>query len=174
MTHQNLGKIERGKVPLGEAHLGKLAAILRIEPADLYRDPEDGASAPVAPMVKVVGYVGAGDAAHYYDASQGPIDLVPAPSRYTPTTVAAEVRGVSIGRKFDGWLVFWDEVRSPVTPDILHELCVIGLLDGRILVKWLEPSKSPGVYHLISETEPPMLDQEVEWAAKVTEMRPRR
>jgi transcriptional regulator with XRE-family HTH domain len=40
MTHQNLGKIERGKVPYNQVLLELLAAELRCEPVDLIiRDP---------------------------------------------------------------------------------------------------------------------------------------
>jgi hypothetical protein len=132
-----------------------------------------GATESGVAQVKVVGWVGAGDAAHYYDSAQGPFDTVPAPAYATPQTVAAEVRGQSLGRRFDGWLVLYDEVRSPVTTDLLGQLCVVGLLDGRVLVKWLKAAKTPGLFHLKSETEPTMKDQEVIWAAKVTGMQPR-
>lgn len=41
MTHQNLGKIERGIVPYNQVLLELLAEELRCEPADLIvRDPE--------------------------------------------------------------------------------------------------------------------------------------
>ena len=69
--------------------------------------------------------------------------------------------------------MLYDEVRSPVTPDMLGQLCVVGLLDGRVLVKWLKAAKTPGLFHLKSETESTMKDQEVVWAAKVTGMQPR-
>ena len=40
MTHQNLGKIERGKVPYNQVLLELIAEELRCEPADLImRDP---------------------------------------------------------------------------------------------------------------------------------------
>lgn len=126
-----------------------------------------------AAQVKVVGWVGAGDAAHFYDSAQGPFDHVPAPAFATPATVAARVNGPSIGRHFDGWLVFYDEVRDPVTPDQLGQLCVVGLPDGRTLVKWLKASRVPGLFDLLSETEDAMKDQDILWAAKVTGMQPR-
>ena len=125
-----------------------------------------------ARQVPLVGYVGAGDAAHYYDMGQGPFGYVDAPEGSGPHTVAGEVKGGSIGRFFDGWLIFWDDVHSPVTPDQHGELCVIGLPDGRVLVKWLQAARD-GRFHLLSQSEDPMFDQEVAWAAKVTNMRPR-
>lgn len=122
--------------------------------------------------VPVVGYVGAGAAAHLYAEEE--IDRVPAPKEATRTTVGRRVRGQSIGRHYESWIIFTDEGdRAPPTPDLHGELCVVGLPDERILVKWLMPSREKGIYHLESETEPTMNDQEVLWAAKVTSMRPR-
>lgn len=123
--------------------------------------------------VPLVGYVGAGDAAHYYESGQGDLDRVDAPENANDNTVAAKIQGTSVGPLFDGWLVFWDEVRTPLTPDMLGELCVVGLLDGRILVKQVRQAALPDRFHLISNNEGPMLDMEIAWAAKVTEMRPR-
>lgn len=140
---------------------------------DLYEDvvekPElvDGREA----TVPLVGYVGAGAAAHFYDA----VDLghVAAPEGATDDTVAMEIRGESLGALFEHWLVFYDEVRSPITPDMIGRLCVVGLIDERILVKKIQRSKTPGLYHLLSNTEGPILDAEVVWAARVKNMVPR-
>jgi transcriptional regulator with XRE-family HTH domain len=123
--------------------------------------------------VPLVGYVGAGAAAHFYAAGDGNLGEVPAPEDATPETVAVEIRGESLGSLFDQWLVFYDEVRSPVTHDMIGRLCVVGLPYDRVLIKQIRPSKSPGLYHLLSNTEPPILDVEIVWAAKVKSMVPR-
>lgn len=123
--------------------------------------------------VPLVGFVGAGAEAHYYADGQGPFDQAPAPDDSTRRTVAVEVKGTSLGPLFDGWLIYYDDVRSPVTPDLIGRLCVVGLPDGRILVKRLRPAKTPGLFHLESNIEPTMLDQEVAWAARVKSMSPR-
>lgn len=126
-----------------------------------------------AATVPVVGYVQAGAQAVLYEAGQGPFDYVPAPEGSTDKTVAVEIRGQSLGEFFEEWLVFYDDVRSPVTPDLNNKLCVVGLPDGRILVKKLKQSRSQGLYHLMSQTEGTMTDQEVAWAAQVKSMTPR-
>lgn len=123
-------------------------------------------------LVKVVGYVGAGDAAHFYDQAQGPFDMVQAPPNATELTVASIIRGASIGRNFDGWIAYYDETREPVREDHIGRLCVVGLPDGRVLVKWVYASRTPGFYHLHSETEPPINDQEVTWASRVDALMP--
>jgi hypothetical protein len=134
---------------------------------------------PAAPAPKplrtapVVGFVAAGSVAHLYAEAQGPLDHVTAPEDATDNTVAVEIRGDSLGAFFREWLVFYDDVRSPVTPDLHGKLCVVGLKDKRVLIKKLQPSRSPELFHLLSQTEEPLLDQAVAWAAAVTTMRPR-
>ena len=123
--------------------------------------------------VPLVGYVGAGAEAHFYGTADDPDETVPAPDGATPSTVAVEIRGESLGAVFDRWLVFYDDRREPVTQDLMGRLCIIGLADDRVLVKKLRPSRTNGLYHLLSNTEEPILDAAVEWAARVKIMVPR-
>lgn len=121
--------------------------------------------------VPLVGYVSAGDGeAHFMPA--GSLGEVPAPDWASETTVAVEIRGESLGALFDKWLVFYDEVRRPVTSDLIGKLCVVGLDDGSVRIKKLQRSRSEGLFHLLSQTEPPILDVIVEWAARVKSMMP--
>lgn len=134
-------------------------------------EPDD---APDRPFVRLVGYVGAGAATHFYAVSQGDMDQVEAPDSATPETVAVEVRGDSLGALFDRWLVFYDDVRSPVTPDLIGKLCVVGLADDRVLVKKLRNGRKKGLYQLVSATQDDTIeDVAVDWAAKVNLMTPR-
>ncbi len=168
MSHQNLGRIERGLVPLQDEWVIAIARALEVEPADLFRDP-----ASAGPRtVPLVGYVGAGAEAHFY-ASTDPLDDVPAPEGATEHTRAAQIRGDSLGPLLDDWLIYYDDVRAPVTPDLIGKLCIVGLPDDKVLVKKLQPSREAGLYHLISNTEAPILDQAILWAALVTQMSPR-
>jgi hypothetical protein len=121
--------------------------------------------------VNLVGYVGAGAETHFF--SDGPLDEVPAPAGSTDSTVAVEIRGDSLGTFFDRWLVFYDDVHRPVTTELINKLCVVGLEDGRILIKKIARSKARGLFHLLSQTEEPILDVQIEWAAKVKIMVPR-
>jgi DNA-binding XRE family transcriptional regulator len=122
--------------------------------------------------VNLVGYVSAGATTHFF-ANDEPLDEVTAPAGSTESTVAVEIRGDSLGSFFDRWLVFYDDVRRPVTTDLVNKLCVVGLDDGRILIKKIQRSKAKGYFHLISQTEEPILDVAIEWAAKVKNMVPR-
>lgn len=164
-----LSELERGLRPMPPGK--KLAEI-----ADALLVPLEalvGAEGARPATVPVVGYVKAGAEAVLYAEGQGPFDYVPAPEGATEKTVAVEIRGESLGEFFDEWLVFYDDVHSPITPDQLGQLCVVGLPDGRVLVKKIRPAREPGLYHLLSQTEGPILDQEVAWAARVKHMSPR-
>lgn len=123
--------------------------------------------------VPLVGYVGAGAEAHFYANGDGELDRVPAGEGWTPSTVAVEVHGESLGALFDRWIIHYDDVRSPVTPDLIGKVCVVGLEDDRVLVKQIKLSRVPGLYHLLSNTEGPILDVAIAWAAKVKNMVPR-
>lgn len=124
--------------------------------------------------VPLVGTVGAGAAAEF-DPLPGD-DEVPAPPEPTDQTVAVEIRGTSLGPAFDRWLIYYDDIRRSVSESMFKQLCVVGLTDGRTLVKIVQPSKTKGLFHLISNTSetPPILDVQIEWAARVIHMAPRR
>jgi DNA-binding XRE family transcriptional regulator len=123
--------------------------------------------------VAIVGFVGAGSIATLFSEGQGLFDEVEAPSNATENTVGLGIRGTSLGPAFDEGIVFYDDVHSPVTEEQHGRLCVVGLLDGRVLVKILR-SAGDGTYHLFSNTvEEPMLNEEVAWAARVKDVRPR-
>lgn len=127
---------------------------------------------PTPKTVRLKGYVGASGEAHFYRLSDEDLEEVPAPDGATDSTVAVEVRGKSLGPALESWLVYYDDVRSPVTPDMLNQLCVVGLADDRLLVKRLE--RKGGEIVLVSNNgEPDIRGAKIEWAAKVTNMRPR-
>lgn len=123
--------------------------------------------------VPLVGYVGAGAEAHFYAMGDEGLGEVDAPPGSNEKTRAAEIRGESLGPLFENWLVFYDDVRTPVTPDLVGRLCIVGLPNDKVLVKKLQRSRTAGLYHLLSNNEAPMLDQEVMWAARVKTMTPR-
>lgn len=164
-----ISALEAGKRPIPPGRtLETLASALNVTPADLI-----GRASVRPATVPVVGYVQAGAEAVLFAEGQGPFDEVEAPVSATSKTVALRSRGESLGPLLSEWLVYYDDVRSPITPDMFGEVCVLGLPDGRVVVKQLKPSGTPGRYHLISQNEGPMLDQEVEWGAIVTAMTPR-
>ena len=124
-------------------------------------------------QIPVVGYVGAGAMTHLFEAGQGPFDYIDAPPGSTDKTVAVEIRGESLGSFFDRWLVLYDDVRDPPTRDLLNRMCVIGLHDGRVLIKKLVKGSAPGTFTLLSQFESPIFDVHIAWAARVKNMVPR-
>lgn len=154
--------------------LSKLAPVLRtttgwlldgVGPEEVEEDGE--------PTVPLLGKVGAGNAAHFYATADETDERVPAPRDATPQTRAARISGPSLGSHMEGWLVYFDGKRDGVPAQWHGQLCVVGLVDDRVLVKWVRPGSGPGFYHLESTAEPTMFDEEVVWSALVKEMRPR-
>lgn len=122
--------------------------------------------------IPVVGYVGAGGAI-LYEEGQGPFGEAPMPpGGARQETVAVVVRGDSMaGQLEDGWTVYYDDRRDPPTDDLLGKLCVLGLQDGRVLIKRLVRGRDRGHFDLYSAAGGVLLDQLVTWAARVTWIR---
>lgn len=118
--------------------------------------------------VPVVGFAGAGGEIDY-SAGQGPFGEAIMPPGGSSATVAVLVRGDSMAPLlYDGWTVYYDNRQEPPTPALYGKLCVVGLVDGRVLVRRLYPGRKPSCYDLHPANAPVMLDQAVEWAAKIT------
>lgn len=164
VPHQTVEKLEVGKRKLTREWAERLAPALRCNPKDLLF--------PVGFVVSVVGYAGAGSDQVFFSEGQGPFGEVAAPEDATDKTVAVEVRGTSLGELLDGALIFYDDVRDPPTRDLIGSLCIVGLPDGRVMVKKLRAGQIKGRFTLTS-LEPPIYDVEIEWAARVKSMRPR-
>lgn len=166
-TNQQIGRLEAGERKLTVDWINRLAPALGVQPYELLITPV---------QVHVVGYVGAGSEAILYGYGQGLAEddgTVPMPPGGTPQTVAVEVRGDSLGNIFNRWLVYYDDVRDPPTPELLNHLCVVGLTDGRVLVKKLMKGSMPGRHNLFSQIEGVIEDVEVAWAAKVLALTPK-
>jgi transcriptional regulator with XRE-family HTH domain len=158
-------KLERGERKLTERTIALAARAFGVSEADVIADRAN---------VPLVGFVGAGAEAHIYAQGQGPFGEVHAVEGSNDRTVAVEIRGDSLGSLFDRALVYYDDVRRPVTDDLIGKLCVVGLGDGRILIKKIARSKSgPHLYHLAGQYGDPILDTPIEWAARVKSMVPR-
>lgn len=164
----------------GRLHLPKIVAALSAgEPpvADHIESsailPEDEESPDK--WTEIVGYVGAGARAYHYAVGHGALERVPRPEGANDKTVAVQIMGDSLGELFDRWLVFYDEVRRPITQDLIGKLCVVGLPDDRVLIKKVRRSKKgPGAaFDLLSNNEPPIEGVDIAWAAKVLRMAPR-
>jgi transcriptional regulator with XRE-family HTH domain len=157
-------KLERGERKMTENYIRQAARAFKVPTDRVLSSPE---------TVPLVGFVGAGAEATLYSEAQGPFGEVPAIEGATEETVAVEIRGGSLGALFDRWLCYYEDRRDPPTRDMMKKLCVVGLEDGRVLVKQLLPSRIDGYFDLLSNNEPPIYEVAVAWAAIVIGIRPR-
>lgn len=126
-------------------------------------------------IAKIVGKVGASSEFNYYAESSGDIGLARMPDTGSDDTVAAEVDGDSLGPAYNGWVVYYNDVRTPPTSDLYGELCVVGLATGQVLVKVLRRAAALGKFDLHPAAMGSVLqDQDVDWAARVIAQVPRR
>lgn len=123
--------------------------------------------------IRVVGYVGASGAEHRYEVEEIDLDQVSPPLGATANTVAVEIRGESLGPAIDRWLAFYDDVRAPITPDLIGHLCVVGLDDGRVLIKKIMRGRQPGTFDLVPTIGETIRSVRISWAARVKSIAPR-
>ena len=167
MSRSGFIKLEYGERKLSDAHIAKAMEVFGASEREVLNGPE------VKRMAQVVGLVSAGSDMVSFADGQGPFGEVEAPANATPSTVAVEVRGDSLGSFFDGAVIFYDDRRDPVTADQIGAFCVVGLADGRVVAKKIMAGQLPGRYNLIANVGPPIYDAKVVWAAKVIDIRPR-
>lgn len=131
------------------------------------------------PGLTLAGYVGADarpDAVAFLDGQGELAHDLPLPPNVKERTMALLVQGDSMRSVAkDGWYVCYDDddVRSPPTDDLIGELCICWLADGRGLLKELARGSAPGRFHLESMNAPPLYDQAVVKAALVTAIIPK-
>jgi transcriptional regulator with XRE-family HTH domain len=166
-TRNQYVKLERGDRRLTDKWIDRAANAYGIDSGEIVRDNK-------RVLVPIAGYVSAGSETTLFAEGQGPLGEIVGPENSSDRTVAVEIRGESLGPFFTGWLVFFDDVRSPVTDDIIGKLCVVGLEDGRILIKRLIRARgSHRLFHLYGQFGDPILDVAVKWAALVKNVMPR-
>ena len=160
-------KLERGERKLTERTIALAARAFGVDPRDILGGSSD---------VPIVGIVGADTSgAITYVGTDGELGRAPMPPSGNDQTVAVEVRGASMrGVAEDNWLIYYDDVRSPLTEDMIGELCVLWLADGQVLIKTPFYSRIPGRFDLESTNAPTLREQEVVSAAFVTFLAPRR
>jgi transcriptional regulator with XRE-family HTH domain len=167
-----INNLLKGRRRLRTDEIPKVAHYLEISPPRLFTGDDVTHVTNGTPAIPVIGYVGAGGFAYRYAVGQGDLDKIE-PEQTMPQTVAVEIRGDSLGRSFDRWLVFYDDGAHPATENLIGKLCVVGLPDDRMLIKTIRRGSRAGLFTLESNTEPAIKDTPIEWAAQVKAMRPR-
>lgn len=131
-----------------------------------------GHEAPTEIQVPLKGYIGAGEAVEAIsDLDDG--ETVAAPRDARPGTVAAKVRGNSMFPTLrDGWTLYWSKLLP--AHEMINDLCVVHLEDGRILVKVLRAGSLPDLWTLqsVNPSVADMSDQVVRWVSPIDWIKP--
>jgi hypothetical protein len=168
-SRSNVFKYENHMDRLDQGWAKKFATFFKIDPAMLmYGDK--------APMVPVVGYVGAGATVELVDPypKGGGLKEVACPRGLNPgKTIAVIVRGDSQAPMItDGWLIFYSRDPEPDAMSVLGKLCIVKQVNGTVMLKRVRRGPSNGRYNLESANAPMIEDVALEWAAPVKAMLP--
>jgi len=165
---------ENGNAPFSYRKAKDYAAALGVRPEWLY-----DAAGPMRPslepgFVPIVGMVGANpDGVVLFALGQEPTDLAPIPPGGTEKAAALRVAGHSMrGVADDGALIYFEDQRTPPTPDMLGHVVVVETDTDEVLVKRLLRGSRPGVYDLESVAGPTRHDARLRWAAHITAIIP--
>lgn len=165
---------ENGNAPFSYRKAKDYAAAFGVRPEWLYdaagpmRSGSDGGFAPI------IGRVGANpEGAVLFATGQEAGDLAPIPPGGSDNAVALRVVGHSMrGVADDGALIYFEDQRTPPTPDMLGQVVVVEIDTDEVLVKRLLRGSRPGLYDLESLAGPTRRDARLRWAAHITAIIP--
>lgn len=133
----------------------------------------DAISAPARRTTRIVGRAGAAtDGRVQYAEGHEGLGVVEIPPGASEESVAIEIEGYSQGWIADGALIFYTEVHSGPTDDMLGQIVIIGTDDNEVLLKRLLRGSKPGLFDLESVNGPMLRDKRVVWAAHVDSLVP--
>jgi phage repressor protein C with HTH and peptisase S24 domain len=165
---------ENGNAPFSYRKAKDYAAALGVRPEWLY-----DAAGPMRPSVEpgfvpIVGMVGANpDGVVLFALGQEPTDLAPIPPGGTEKAAALRVAGHSMrGVADDGALIYFEDQRTPPTPDMLGHVVVVETDGDEVLVKRLLRGSRANHYDLESVAGPTRHDARLRWAAHITAIIP--
>jgi DNA-binding XRE family transcriptional regulator len=154
-------------------HVQRLAAVLDRDLETLLADLGLNRLEEPAPAltVPIIGGLSQGTMVQFYpkDRSRDGLSM---PRWGNPLLVALDIANDSLGSAFRGWVAYYSDDHKAPTKDLYGQLCVLGMADGKILVKVVEAGRKPGHYDLHSPTERVQQDQRVVWAARILGMAP--
>ncbi|MGH6965605.1 MAG: LexA family transcriptional regulator [Phenylobacterium sp.] len=165
---------ENGNAPFSYRKAKDYAAALGVRPEWLY-----DASGPMRPtaepgFVRIIGNVGANpEGLVLYATGDEASDLAPIPPGGTEMAVALRVVGHSMhGVADDGALIYFEDQRTPPTPDMLGHIVVVEIDTDEVLVKRLLRGSRAGRFDLESVAGPTRHDARIRWAAHITAIIP--
>jgi phage repressor protein C with HTH and peptisase S24 domain len=121
-------------------------------------------------LVKLAGYVGAGQEVYQFDDDGA--GFVEAPPSAEDGTEAVEVRGESMLPLYeDGTILYYSRQLPP--ENMVGRRAVVKLADDRILVKAVRRGAEKGLFTLVSLNAPDIEDVALQWAAPIDWIKPR-
>ncbi len=136
---------ENGRTEPSRKDVGRISQALGVDISTL----ELGDDAPEAHKVRLMGYVGAGQAVEPLPGD-APFELIDAPPGAPDGAEAAIVRGGSMYPLLrDGFMLVWWRWTPDPSPHV-GELCICKTAAGGYLVKIVEASAKRGRYNLVS------------------------
>lgn len=126
-------------------------------------------STPREALVRVRGYVGASPDARVQFAEGDVLnDYVTLAPGTSSRAIALYVDGPSMRDIADhGSLIFYDDARTPPTPDMIGQVVVVETEGGDVLVKRLQRGQERGTYDLASNSAATLPNQRLKWAAHI-------
>ena len=164
-SQPQIKRLESGERPISAEWARRLAPHLGVTPSQLIFPETAG-----KPMtLNILGRVGAStDGVVIHESDHGPFGVIQAPIGAKGTEAVVEVDGHSMGIYApDGSLILYENREDPPQESMLGEVCVVGLPDGRVLVKRLLRGSRKGLFDLESVVGDTLRDQKVNWAAVV-------
>jgi transcriptional regulator with XRE-family HTH domain len=165
---------ENGNAPFSYRRAKEYAVAFGVRLEWLY-----DAAGPMRPIaeagfVPIIGRVGANpEGLVLFATGQEPGDLAPIPPGGTDRAVALQVVGHSMrGVADDGALIYFEDQRTPPTPDMLGHVVVVEIDTDEVLVKRLLRGSRAGRFDLESVAGPTRHDARLRWAAHITAIIP--
>lgn len=165
---------ENGNAPFSYRRAKDYARAFGVRPEWLYEATGPMRGADAAGLVPIIGRVGANpDGVILQATGQEAGDMVPLPPGGSDKSVALRVMGHSMrGLADDGALIYFEDQRTPPTPDMLGHVVVVETATDEVLVKRLLRGSKKGLYDLESLAAPTRHDMRLRWAAHITAIIP--
>ena len=164
-SQPQIARLENGLRKMTKEWAERLAPHLGVSALDLLFGDDD----ILAGTLPIVGRVGAStDGSISQETNDGPFGHIEAPMGASGSENAVEVSGHSMGMYApDGSLILYHP-NDTYPPEVLFgEICIIGLQDGRRLVKRLLRGSKRNHFDLESASGDIMRDEAVSWATPV-------
>jgi len=165
---------ENGNAPFSYRKAKEYAGAFNVRPEWLYDAAGPMRATAELGFVPIIGRVGANpEGSVLFATGQDAGDLAPIPPGGTERAVALQVVGHSMrGVADDGALIYFEDQRTPPTPDMLGHVVVVEVDTDEVLVKRLLRGATPNRYDLESLAGPTRRDARLRWAAHITAIIP--